>query len=137
KQVNDTAGNAAGDDLLRELAQCLAATVRQSDTVARLGGDEVAVLLTQCPQPQAQQIAEQLRGVEPSHVEHWDGHSLSVGASIGLVAVDARFDSAAAVLRAADVACYEAKRGGRNRVSVYTAEPALHTAPSVSLGGAG
>ncbi len=119
KQVNDTGGHAAGDALLRSMAHELATQVRKSDTVARLGGDEFAVLLSQCPLSQARDIAEKLRNAVHSYRLLWEGVSFGVGASIGLVAVDASYATATDVLRAADAACYAAKQNGRNRVAVH------------------
>jgi diguanylate cyclase (GGDEF)-like protein/PAS domain S-box-containing protein len=116
KQVNDTGGHAAGDALLRDVAREMASRLRKADTVARLGGDEFAVLLPQCPIPQAHTIASKLRAVVEAYVLEWEGQAYSVGASIGLVAVNGTHASAADVLRAADAACYDAKRQGRNRV---------------------
>jgi len=120
KQVNDTGGHAAGDALLRNLAQVLAAQVRKSDTVARMGGDEFAVLLDHCPGPQAQVIAEKMRSAVISYELAWEGRTFSVGASIGLVQVDATLTNATDVMRAADASCYAAKRHGRNRVAMHT-----------------
>jgi diguanylate cyclase (GGDEF)-like protein/PAS domain S-box-containing protein len=122
KQVNDTGGHAAGDALLRDLAQVLLQQVRRSDTVARLGGDEFAVLLPACPQAQGLAIADKLCAAVSAYALLWDGARFVVGTSLGLVAVDNSNTSAADILRAADSACYEAKRRGRNRVEVF--EPA-------------
>lgn len=119
KPVNDTGGHAAGDALLRDIAHALAAQVRQTDTVARLGGDEFAVLLSRCPLAQALDIAEKLRGAVIDYGLVWEGQTFNVGASIGLVAVNATYSSAADVLRAADTACYAAKQKGRNCVAVH------------------
>jgi diguanylate cyclase (GGDEF)-like protein/PAS domain S-box-containing protein len=121
KQVNDSAGHAAGDALLRELAQLFTSLVRKTDTVARLGGDEFAVLLPQCPPSQAQALAEKLRHAVAEHTLMWQGRRFSVGASVGMVAADGSHTSAAAVLGTADAACYASKRAGRNRVTVALA----------------
>jgi diguanylate cyclase (GGDEF)-like protein/PAS domain S-box-containing protein len=122
KQVNDTGGHLAGDALLRDVAQTLAAQIRQADTVARLGGDEFAILLRGCPLSRAIELGEKLRDAVQTYRLNWEGQSFGVGASIGLVAVDDSFDDAAAVLRAADSACYAAKAKGRNAVAVFAAE---------------
>lgn len=118
KAVNDSGGHAAGDALLREIAARLSAQLRSGDTVARLGGDEFAVLLPTCPIPQATALAERLRRVVEEYRLEWDGASHSVGASIGLVSVNGTHATAADVLKAADAACYQAKRLGRNRVAL-------------------
>ncbi|HSI56123.1 MAG TPA: diguanylate cyclase [Ideonella sp.] len=116
KQVNDSGGHAAGDALLRGIARELALHLRKSDTVARLGGDEFGVLLPQCPIPRARVIAHTLRAAVESYRLEWEGAAYAVGASIGLVASNGTHASGADVMRAADAACYEAKRLGRNRV---------------------
>ena len=121
KLVNDSSGHAAGDALLRDVANVLAAQVRKSDTVARLGGDEFAVLLDHCPVAQAQVIAEKMRSAVIAYQLIWEGRIHNVGASIGLVPVDASLMTAAEVLSAADAACYDAKRQGRNRVAMHAA----------------
>ncbi len=121
KQVNDSGGHAAGDAVLRDVAKALLNKLRKSDTVARLGGDEFAVLLPTCPIARAQAIAETLRAAVEAYRLEWEGATYSVGASIGLVAVNGTHADAAEVLKAADLACYEAKRGGRNQVAMAVA----------------
>ena len=78
----------------------------------------LVVLLPQCPIPQALAIADKLRAAVESYRLLREGQSHSVGASIGLVAVNGSHAGAAEVLRAADAACYEAKRLGRNQVAL-------------------
>jgi diguanylate cyclase (GGDEF)-like protein len=119
KPINDAAGHAAGDDALRQVAQLLEEEVRQSDTVARMGGDEFAILLPGCSLRRAQSIAEKVR----SAIEMWRlerrGKVFRIGASIGIVELTPGLMDVAAVLHAADTACYQAKHAGRNRVMVY------------------
>lgn len=126
KAINDTAGHATGDEVLRQVSELLQAQVRASDTVSRLGGDEFAVLLPGCTLVRAQQLAEQMR----SAVEEWrlvrGGHEFSVGTSIGVAAVTPEMADIAAVLNAADSACYAAKKGGRNRVETYLQSKSAH-----------
>jgi diguanylate cyclase len=121
KQVNDSGGHAAGDALLRDVARVLQDVVRRSDVVARLGGDEFAVLLPACPVGKARKIADELCEAVRTYVLPWNGQHFTVGASVGLVAVDASFKTSADVLRAADSACYEAKKRGRSRVEEFVA----------------
>ena len=123
KAVNDGAGHAAGDEVLRGVARLFEAAVRQSDTVGRLGGDEFAILLPGCPLARAQGIAEQVRVSVAAYSLEVDGKTYGVGTSIGLVEVTAQMPTVAAVIHAADSACYEAKRAGRNRVVTYQLPP--------------
>lgn len=120
KTVNDSAGHAAGDEVLRSVADLFGKAVRQSDTVGRLGGDEFAILLPGCGLDRALHIAEQVRSSVEAYRLDAGGRQFSVGTSIGLVEVTPALPSIAAVLAAADSACYEAKRGGRNRVVVWS-----------------
>ncbi|MCU7375178.1 GGDEF domain-containing protein [Paucibacter sp. O1-1] len=120
KQVNDGAGHAAGDTILKKVAQVLRDCVRAGDTVGRLGGDEFAVLLPACGLDRALLIAEQMRyGVALEGVCESDP-TLRVTASIGVVEIDASHRSLAEVLEAADQACYAAKHAGRNVVCSAT-----------------
>ncbi len=119
KVVNDTCGHAAGDLLLRQLAEILKVRVRPQDLIARLGGDEFAVLLADCTLPCAIEIADSLREAIASFRFEWRDGSLQVGVSIGVVPIDASAETVSGVMSAADVACYVAKDFGRNRVHVY------------------
>ena len=123
KAVNDGAGHAAGDAVLRSVARLFEAAVRQSDTVGRLGGDEFAILLPGCALARAHSIAEQVRASVAAYSLEVDGKIYGVGTSIGLVEVTAQMPTVATVIHAADSACYEAKRAGRNRVVAYRLPP--------------
>jgi diguanylate cyclase (GGDEF)-like protein len=116
--INDIAGHDAGDDVLRHVARLLESQVRHIGWAARLGGDEFAVVLPGCALARGQAVAEQLRasvqGWEPSY----QGRSFTLGVSIGLVVLDASLQDVPSVLYAADMACYDAKRAGRNRVEM-------------------
>lgn len=117
KQVNDTGGHAAGDQLLRDISALMTGRLRQTDMVARLGGDEFAVLLDNCDEAHAMDIAESLRKLIGEYRLDWSNGTHSVGASIGVLAVGAGCAIGRDVLMtAADAACYEAKRGGRDKV---------------------
>jgi diguanylate cyclase (GGDEF)-like protein/PAS domain S-box-containing protein len=116
KAVNDSAGHAVGDRLLREVALALAASVRRDELVARLGGDEFVIVLMQCDLDSAVRVADKARAaVERIELQHED-QLLQVGASVGVVPIAPGCSSVAQVMQAADAACYAAKAEGRNRV---------------------
>jgi diguanylate cyclase (GGDEF)-like protein/PAS domain S-box-containing protein len=119
KVVNDTCGHPAGDQLLRQVTGLLQTRVRANDVLARLGGDEFGVLLEHCTPAQALRIADTLRQAIRDLHFHWGASALQIGASIGIVEINHDTESVAALLSAADIACYSAKDGGRNRVQVY------------------
>jgi len=108
KMVNDQHGHAAGDALLKEVAQALNRYVRASDLVARLGGDEFAMLLWNCDEPNAQGKALALESAIARTTATYAGATLSVGASIG-AAVLLPLDRPADVLERADRAMYARK----------------------------
>jgi diguanylate cyclase (GGDEF)-like protein/PAS domain S-box-containing protein len=126
KVVNDTCGHTAGDRLLRDITSLLQTRVRASDTIARLGGDEFGLLLERCSLEQAERVADSIRQAIHGYRFLWGANSLSVGASIGVVRIVRETTSAASVLSAADIACYAAKDGGRNRVQVYEKDHGTH-----------
>ncbi|HXF46084.1 MAG TPA: EAL domain-containing protein, partial [Burkholderiaceae bacterium] len=119
KVVNDTCGHPAGDQLICQVAELMASSLRAGDTLARLGGDEFGVLLADCPLASALAVAEKLRARIGAMRFAWRDRTFVIGASIGAVTLDATMRSGADVLAAADSACYLAKEGGRNRVKVY------------------
>ena len=119
KIVNDTAGHAAGDALLKQVAQALQENLRESDTLARLGGDEFGVLLDSCPLERAELIAANLLSAIKSLRFRWEDKSFVVGISIGVVAIKGDSLSRAEIFSSADAACYMAKEQGRNRVCVF------------------
>jgi diguanylate cyclase (GGDEF)-like protein/PAS domain S-box-containing protein len=119
KLVNDTCGHAVGDQLLKQVGALLRSAVRGHDIVARLGGDEFGVILRDCPLEEAQRVGNGIcRRMEEFRFLH-GGRRFQVGASIGLVPVDGRWEDAGAVMRAADTSCYGAKDAGRSRVHVW------------------
>jgi diguanylate cyclase (GGDEF)-like protein/PAS domain S-box-containing protein len=125
KQINDTAGHAAGDQVLRDTAAVLQAQLRGADEAARLGGDEFVLLLAHGGLAAGQAVAQRLcDAVGRLGVEH-DGRWLGVGTSVGVAELDpANVPSAAAWLAAADAACYEAKRRGRGQACCAAVAPA-------------
>jgi diguanylate cyclase (GGDEF)-like protein/PAS domain S-box-containing protein len=120
KLVNDTCGDKAGDDLLRQIAALLGGHMRKRkrDTVARLGGDEFGVLLENCPLAEAEEIADTLRRALEEFRYLWGEQTFSLGISIGVIPITGSGGRMADVLRAANAACYAAKVAGGNRVHV-------------------
>lgn len=120
KQVNDTLGHPAGDEVLRVVARRMQEAVRAGDVVARLGGDEFVVLLEPLDeQASGQAVAERIIGVVTEPMRLANGHQVRVGASVGLaIAQDAHTD-ADRLLQEADLAVYRAKWAGRGRIEVF------------------
>ncbi|MGC4793196.1 putative diguanylate cyclase YfiN [Micromonospora saelicesensis] len=134
KEVNDTLGHAAGDQLLRLTANRLSALVRAGDLLGRLGGDEFALLLTAVPVlgdrtapmahalRQAREIAERLAA--PTEVA---GVRMSIEVSVGVVVAAAGTADLTELLRRADIAMYQAKEGGGNVAAYDGARDAAST----------
>jgi diguanylate cyclase (GGDEF)-like protein/PAS domain S-box-containing protein len=122
KVVNDTAGHAAGDELLRQIRAILTGMFRERDTLARIGGDEFGLLFDNCPLDRAQAIAQTIVTRIREHRFEWGDRVYQIGASVGLVEIAAGTRDTAQLLTHADVACYIAKEMGRNRVHVYQPE---------------
>ena len=113
KEVNDGLGHAYGDRLLQEVAERLRLAVRASDTLARLGGDEFAVLVTGSPElDDLEGLADHISDALGLPVELADGVSVSIGCSVGIARYPDHAADPEALLSAADVAMYEAKRSG-------------------------
>ena len=115
KQVNDSYGHDVGDQVLKQVASTLTASVRESDAVARVGGEEFLIVLRNISAPDAERVAEQIR----SRVESCEGESLpKCTISIGLLHVADCAIDLEALTPLVDSALYRAKATGRNRVSV-------------------
>ena len=118
KSLNDTHGHQAGDEVLRNVAAALAIECRDFDTPARYGGEEFAVVLPGCGPDEALRIAERLRNAvaaAPSIVP--------ITASAGVATFPGHAGDADTLVRAADDALYESKRGGRNRTTASQGVP--------------
>jgi diguanylate cyclase (GGDEF)-like protein/PAS domain S-box-containing protein len=133
KSVNDRYGHDVGDQLLIEVAQRLRACIGAGDTAARLGGDEFAVLLEDvtdnaATDVKAAQLIEAIRGVNAV-----GGKEVSMSASIGIATSDQTLASAGDLLRNADIAMYEAKRDGGDRLVHYTPDMYAFTLERLEL----
>lgn len=120
KAVNDTGGHAAGDVLLKRVADVIRDTTRTGDIAARLGGDEFAVILKDCDIATGAAIAERLIAAI-RRLSTASGVSLGqIGASVGLTVIGREETDVDAVIVRADLACYQAKARGRGQVCVLT-----------------
>lgn len=118
KSINDRHGHAAGDEVLRAVAELLQARLRRSDLLGRIGGEEFAALLPDTDAAGALQLAENLRqAVQTLQPVIEGGPRIEVTASIGVEAAPAGKGPFAELMRRADEAMYAAKQAGRNRVT--------------------
>lgn len=120
KEVNDSAGHAVGDELLRNIGAVLRQVVRKGDTAARLGGDEFAVLMEGCGVSEAAEVATTILARIRSFQLTGGERCRRITASIGIACSADLCASPARLLEAADQACYRAKREGRNRFEIAT-----------------
>ncbi len=123
KDVNDTMGHSAGDDLIREVATRLRAHVRSGDVIARYGGDEFAILWMSADPDAPALLASRIARALLSPIE-LEGQPIAVTASVGIAIAPLHGRSVDEVMRHADIALYEAKNAGRNRSIVFSADMA-------------
>ncbi|MDX1692434.1 MAG: EAL domain-containing protein [Ketobacteraceae bacterium] len=122
KLINDTCGHEVGDLMLIEIGELVKDHVKHGGFAARISGDEFGLIIPMDNEPHAMAVAESLRSRILDYRYHHEDLVFSVGASIGLTYIHERDKSATAVLARADIACYQAKETGRNKISVYHAE---------------
>jgi diguanylate cyclase (GGDEF)-like protein len=119
KAINDTYGHAAGDEVLRQTAGMLAQSARSSDLIARYGGEEFIVVAPDCPLTAAVTLAKRFRANLARQAISVDGTDITVTASVGIATTDWTQHSPSELLRQADESLYQAKRSGRDAISVY------------------
>jgi diguanylate cyclase (GGDEF)-like protein/PAS domain S-box-containing protein len=123
KDINDSLGHQAGDELIRRVARALGARLRESDVLARLSGDEFAVLLPAADAEGARKVAQALvEAVRELDVQTREGNSRTTTASVGVAMIEEGL-SREDVMVNADLAMYDAKNAGRNRIAVYSPDP--------------
>ncbi|MFL6605567.1 MAG: diguanylate cyclase domain-containing protein [Steroidobacteraceae bacterium] len=134
KQVNDTFGHEAGDQVLSHVARILEDSVRRTDFVGRHGGDEFLAVLVGVETPaKAQQIADSMIERINQPIDLGSGNFAHVSASIGIALPSGPGDTAEVVLRRADSAMYEAKERGRSQARVASCQ-AVQGATSAATG---
>ena len=128
KEVNDTLGHRTGDAVISSVAYLVRDSLREIDILARLGGDEFAVLLPATDGEGAERVAVRLLDAVRDHGVMAGGQRVRVTTSIGIALVDGASASAEELLARADIAMYEAKESGRDRLCFYdpTAERLAH-----------
>jgi diguanylate cyclase (GGDEF)-like protein len=130
KSINDKYGHLAGDKVLKRLAAILIASVRKCDLAARYGGEEMAIILPGVERQMAAAIAENFRRLIESRPIGFENTPIAVTASFGVAMLEpgSPFKVPSHLIKAADMAVYAAKHGGRNCVKVF----ALKSAPAVA-----
>ena len=122
KQINDSLGHAAGDRVLRVVAERLKGFLREVDTIARLGGDEFTVIIEGVEDAeQVSSVAEKIKAALSESVVI-DGHDMLVSASVGITLYPQDAEDIESLIKNADIAMYHAKhRGGRQQYQFYDA----------------
>ncbi|TWD54248.1 periplasmic sensor diguanylate cyclase/phosphodiesterase [Agrobacterium vitis] len=122
KDINDTLGHAAGDTMLRHVANQINALTNEDDFAARIGGDEF-VVVCQSPTGMAEEQAKAMGEALITAINQpipWEGQECRVGASVGIALIPPSLDSMELALINADIALYEAKRRGKNRLEFFS-----------------
>src|SRR3989344_2269777 len=119
KQINDTYGHAAGDEILIRVAELLKSRVREKDVVSRLGGDEFTVLARNISREDAKELAGSFNKVLRDTRVAEGEHTFSINCSIGIAMVSPGKHTADEILSHADTACFASKSQGRNRYHMY------------------
>jgi diguanylate cyclase (GGDEF)-like protein len=124
KRVNDTFGHTGGDRVLREISGLLRTSVRKKDTVARYGGEEFILILPEAGLDESSMIAERIRRLVESTPFEVSDARLNLTVSLGISNFpNHRARSKEELVKMADQALYDAKRGGRNQLCIYNPLP--------------
>ncbi len=134
KQVNDSLGHDAGDQLLQQVAQRLKSNTRDGDTVSRLGGDEFTVILEEvCTDTREAAIVAQKLLTSLNTPFIIKGHEVLIGTSIGIALYPGSANTMESLLKCADMAMYLAKARGRNNFQFYTKELQEQASKAIEL----
>ena len=131
KEINDTLGHHAGDELLQIVSDRLVDCLRDADTVARLGGDEFAILIPDCNAEQSKHIARKIRECMQPAIQLYE-QSLYIHGSLGIANYPDHGADAEMLLRNADIAMYVAKRNN-SEFEVYDYEQDQHSVNRLAL----
>jgi diguanylate cyclase (GGDEF)-like protein len=128
KRINDVHGHQVGDTVLQTFGSLLAANVREGDLAARLGGEEFALVLSNANAEEAMRVAERVREGFAGQQFISNSGNFTGTLSAGISCCEEGEPDIVALLRQADMALYDAKRSGRNRVLLYSEDTSI--APS-------
>lgn len=120
KQVNDTYGHSAGDEVIRQTAKIAKETVRKTDFTGRYGGEEFVLLLPHTEVNSAMVLAERIRKKVMNTPAVYEKQSIQYSVSLGLCGYSNNFKSRTAWIDAADQALYQSKQNGRNQSNIYS-----------------
>jgi diguanylate cyclase (GGDEF)-like protein len=134
KYINDTAGHAAGDKLLIEIAQQITQRLRTTDLLARLGGDEFAIILRNVNRDSVLKVADYYREILDHYMFFYNGKPYKINCTIGIALMDKDTESASEILADADIACHIAKGEGRNRTHLFVPENDSKSTMDMDLG---
>lgn len=123
KHVNDIGGHLAGDALLNHVTTLMQQEIRDDDTLARVGGDEFCIILKQCAEEEALEVAERIRKKIDQLRFKWQNNIFTIGISLGLSVIELEDDDADLVYSRTDDACNHSKENGRNQVSCVRRRP--------------
>ena len=119
KHVNDNLGHAAGDRLLKQVADLLKNRIRTDDVISRFGGDEFTIIAKSIQERDARTIAESILKAMQQFVFVENGQAFNIYCSIGMVLIEGDAFSAEEVFSQADMSCFHAKSEGRNRYHMF------------------
>ena len=119
KEINDTYGHQAGDDILREFARILLGYSRKTDIVARYGGEEFVIILPNTKKKEAFLLSDRIREQVCDYTFTCNGNDVKITISGGIAGFPNDGDDARKLLYAADMALYAAKRAGKKQVIMY------------------
>jgi diguanylate cyclase (GGDEF)-like protein len=133
KNINDTLGHGAGDNVLKEVAERLRECLRDSDTIGRLGGDEFVVLLEELSEPMHSAAVAQKIITAVAKPYTLDAQEFHITASVGISAYPADSEDMQSLLKNADIAMSRAKELGKNNYQFYSAQMNRHTLDRLAL----